>query len=306
MEKGPNMALVFSLSTLMFLLITGMETSKSLSQGPELKHVIQEDFGKDAVLQCSVNFNGISPGNVNIEKVVWWRLDQNGLHKGGPVFIYNLSNQQSSNPRMPLSPKYQLSMPPANEKDKVVSLLVKETQPEDEGLYRCVVNTNSGNTNCNFMLNVTVLQYETSTENAANQQEIPKNSYMSVAAVCVVVGSLAIGLLLLKLFQARRLRQGGTAKGTLCGEPSAPLRRCQQPLLFPKNNETDEVITSINVPLGVEECQQANNDCPEEPEEKEQKEEAPQPSAPSGVAANAAAPSGRRNPPGGMSSLILG
>uniref|UniRef100_A0A674DTP4 Jupiter microtubule associated homolog 1b n=1 Tax=Salmo trutta TaxID=8032 RepID=A0A674DTP4_SALTR len=52
---------------------------------------------------------------------------------------------------------------------------------------------------------------------------------------------------------------GGTAKGTLCGEPSAPLRRCQQPLLFPKNNETDEVITSINVPLGVEECQQANN-----------------------------------------------
>nr|XP_046193082.1 jupiter microtubule associated homolog 1-like isoform X3 [Oncorhynchus gorbuscha]XP_046193083.1 jupiter microtubule associated homolog 1-like isoform X4 [Oncorhynchus gorbuscha] len=100
---------------------------------------------------------------------------------------------------------------------------------------------------------------------------------------------------------------GGTAKGTLCGEPSAPLRRCQQPLLFPKNNETDEVITSINVPLGVEECQQASNgDCPEEPEEKEQKEEAPQPSAPSGAAANAAAPSGRRNPPGGMSSLILG
>uniref|UniRef100_A0AAZ3RU20 Uncharacterized protein n=1 Tax=Oncorhynchus tshawytscha TaxID=74940 RepID=A0AAZ3RU20_ONCTS len=55
------------------------------------------------------------------------------------------------------------------------------------------------------------------------------------------------------------LSVGGTAKGTLCGEPSAPLRRCQQPLLFPKNNETDEVITSINVPLGVEECQQANN-----------------------------------------------
>lgn len=53
-----------------------------------------------------------------------------------------------------------------------------------------------------------MLQYETSTENAANQQDIPKNSYMSVAAVCVAVGSLAIGLLLLKLFQARRLRQG--------------------------------------------------------------------------------------------------
>uniref|UniRef100_A0A4W5KG65 Uncharacterized protein n=1 Tax=Hucho hucho TaxID=62062 RepID=A0A4W5KG65_9TELE len=72
--------------------------------------------------------------------------------------------------------------------------------------------------------------------------------------------------------------------------------RCQQPLLFPKNNETDEVITSINVPLGV-------RDCPEEPEEKEQKEEAPQTSAPLRYAA---APSVRSNPPGGMSSLILG
>ncbi|CDR01142.1 unnamed protein product [Oncorhynchus mykiss] len=201
------MVLVFSLSTLMFLLITGMKTSKSLSQGPELKQVVQVDSGKDAVLECSVNISEKSTGNVNIEKVVWWRLDQNGLHKGGPVFKCNIFNQQSSNPRLQLNPKYQLPMPPANEKDKVVSLLVKETQPEDEGPYECVVNTDSGITHCNFMLKVTgkltVLQYEPSTE-----KEIPKNSYMSVAAVCVVVGSLAIGLLLLKLFQARRLRQG--------------------------------------------------------------------------------------------------
>ncbi|XP_064843039.1 uncharacterized protein LOC135554579 isoform X5 [Oncorhynchus masou masou] len=172
------MALVFSLSTLVFLLITRMETSKSLSQGPKLKQVVQVDSGKDAVLECSVNISEKSPGNVNIEKVVWWRLDQNGFHKVEPVFIC-IFNQQSSNPRLQLNPKYQLPMPPANERDKVVSLLVKETQPEDE-----------------------VFQYETSTE-----KEIPKNSYMSVAAVFVVVGSLAIGLLLLKLFQARRLRQ---------------------------------------------------------------------------------------------------
>ncbi|XP_064843036.1 uncharacterized protein LOC135554579 isoform X2 [Oncorhynchus masou masou] len=199
------MALVFSLSTLVFLLITRMETSKSLSQGPKLKQVVQVDSGKDAVLECSVNISEKSPGNVNIEKVVWWRLDQNGFHKVEPVFIC-IFNQQSSNPRLQLNPKYQLPMPPANERDKVVSLLVKETQPEDEGPYECVVNTDSGITNCNFMLNVTgnltVFQYETSTE-----KEIPKNSYMSVAAVFVVVGSLAIGLLLLKLFQARRLRQ---------------------------------------------------------------------------------------------------
>nr|XP_046193078.1 uncharacterized protein LOC124022062 isoform X7 [Oncorhynchus gorbuscha] len=189
-------------------LITGTETCKSLSQGPELKQVIQVDSGKDAVLECSVNFNGISPGNVNIEKVVWWRLDQNGLHKGEPVFKCNMFNQQSFNPRLQLNPKYQLPIPPANEKDKVVSLLVKETQPEDEGPYECVVNTDSGITNCNFMLNVTVRDQHQVPGNVADKQEIPKNSYMSVAAVCVVVGSLAIGLLLLKLFQARRLRQG--------------------------------------------------------------------------------------------------
>ncbi|XP_064866568.1 uncharacterized protein LOC135564709 isoform X2 [Oncorhynchus nerka] len=201
------MALVFSLSTLMFL-ITGTETSKSLSQGPELKPVIQVDSGKDAVLECSVNISEKSPGNVNIEKVVWWRLDQNGLHKGGPVFIYNIFNHQSSNPRLQLNPKYQLSVPPANEKDNVVSLLVKETQPEDEGPYECVVNTDSGITNCNFMPKVTVRDQHQGPGNVADKQEIPKNSYMSVAAVCVAVGSLAIGLLLLKLFQARRLRQG--------------------------------------------------------------------------------------------------
>ncbi|XP_064866569.1 uncharacterized protein LOC135564709 isoform X3 [Oncorhynchus nerka] len=204
------MALVFSLSTLMFL-ITGTETSKSLSQGPELKPVIQVDSGKDAVLECSVNISEKSPGNVNIEKVVWWRLDQNGLHKGGPVFIYNIFNHQSSNPRLQLNPKYQLSVPPANEKDNVVSLLVKETQPEDEGPYECVVNTDSGITNCNFMPkvtgNLTVRDQHQGPGNVADKQEIPKNSYMSVAAVCVAVGSLAIGLLLLKLFQARRLRQ---------------------------------------------------------------------------------------------------
>lgn len=36
----------------------------------------------------------------------------------------------------------------------------------------------------------------------------------------------------------------GTAAGTLCGEPSAPLRRCQQPLLFPKNPQPE--LTTIH------------------------------------------------------------
>ncbi|XP_039977566.1 jupiter microtubule associated homolog 1-like [Xiphias gladius] len=109
----------------------------------------------------------------------------------------------------------------------------------------------------------------------------------------------------------------GAPTGTLCGEPSAPLRRCQQPLLFPKNPQPE--LTTIhnsgaamvwNQRREVENGQeQANDECPDhvdvevEQEEQEQ-QETPQPSAPSGDA-NAAA-GGRRNPPGGKSSLILG
>ncbi|KAF4116409.1 jupiter microtubule associated homolog 1b [Onychostoma macrolepis] len=86
---------------------------------------------------------------------------------------------------------------------------------------------------------------------------------------------------------------GGEASGVLCGEPSAPLRRCQPVIVYdngapgePPANNTDQI-----------EYEQENNE-----EVVEQKEEAAQPSAPS--AANN--PSGRRNPPGGKSSLILG
>ncbi|XP_028268914.1 jupiter microtubule associated homolog 1-like [Parambassis ranga] len=106
----------------------------------------------------------------------------------------------------------------------------------------------------------------------------------------------------------------GAPTGTLCGEPSAPLRRCQQPLLFPKN--PDPELTTIhnsgaamvwNQRREVENGQeQANDDYPENVEEddQEQQRDTPQSSAPSG-GANAAT-GGRRNPPGGKSSLILG
>ncbi|XP_029914052.1 jupiter microtubule associated homolog 1 [Myripristis murdjan] len=110
----------------------------------------------------------------------------------------------------------------------------------------------------------------------------------------------------------------GSPTGTLCGEPSAPLRRCQQPLLFPKNPEPE--LTTIHnsgaamvwsqrqeVENGQE---QANDEYPEEEREQgqhgeqDEQREMPQPAAPSGVA-NAAS-GNRRNPPGGKSSLILG
>lgn len=107
----------------------------------------------------------------------------------------------------------------------------------------------------------------------------------------------------------------GAPTGTLCGEPSAPLRRVQQPLLFPKNPQP-ELTTLHNSGAaliwnqrreGENGQEQANDESPDdvegEQEEPEQKETS-QPPAPSG-GANAAA-GGRRNPPGGKSSLILG
>uniref|UniRef100_A0A3Q3J466 Immunoglobulin V-set domain-containing protein n=1 Tax=Monopterus albus TaxID=43700 RepID=A0A3Q3J466_MONAL len=89
----------------------------------------------------------------------------------------------------------------------------------------------------------------------------------------------------------------GSPTGTLCGEPSAPLRRCQQPILFPKNPEP-ELITIHNSGAamlwnqrreGENGQEQTNDECPDEAEQEEQdqqeqQKETPQPSAPSGVA----------------------
>ncbi|XP_041831622.1 jupiter microtubule associated homolog 1-like isoform X2 [Melanotaenia boesemani] len=107
----------------------------------------------------------------------------------------------------------------------------------------------------------------------------------------------------------------GAPTGTLCGEPSAPLRRCQQPLLFPKNSQPE--LTTIhnsgaamvwNQRQEVENGdEQPNDEYPDngegEQEEQEQRETS-QPPAPSGGASASAG--GRKNPPGGKSSLILG
>ncbi|KAG5832985.1 jupiter microtubule associated homolog 1-like [Anguilla anguilla] len=91
---------------------------------------------------------------------------------------------------------------------------------------------------------------------------------------------------------------GGKPTGVLCGEPSAPLRRCHH--AANQNNSVPEEASA-----GDGEAEPSSAACEEEvPEEvPEQKEEAPQPSAPT---VPAGAPAGRRNPPGGKSSLILG
>uniref|UniRef100_A0A3Q0RL86 Jupiter microtubule associated homolog 1a n=1 Tax=Amphilophus citrinellus TaxID=61819 RepID=A0A3Q0RL86_AMPCI len=75
---------------------------------------------------------------------------------------------------------------------------------------------------------------------------------------------------------------GGKPTGVLCGEPSAPLRR--------GGNHSTTSTTGTHI-LG--------NAAPEVVPE--QQEEVPQAEEPTG-----GLPSGRRNPPGGKSSLILG
>ncbi|XP_046899562.1 jupiter microtubule associated homolog 1a [Hypomesus transpacificus] len=89
---------------------------------------------------------------------------------------------------------------------------------------------------------------------------------------------------------------GGKPTGVLCGEPSAPLRRGGGQ---PSNSSSGEA------PAGDDDNDVGSADvCVEAEPAPEQRDEAP-PS--SGAQPGAAGlPSGRRNPPGGKSSLILG
>lgn len=100
----------------------------------------------------------------------------------------------------------------------------------------------------------------------------------------------------------------GTPQGTLAGEPSAPLRRVQQPLLFPKNPEPElTTIHNSGAALVWNQKQQMENGKEQPTEdvvEVEHSEEEQQQAAGSQPAG--AASGGRRNPPGGKSSLVLG
>ncbi|XP_076866393.1 jupiter microtubule associated homolog 1b [Brachyhypopomus gauderio] len=87
---------------------------------------------------------------------------------------------------------------------------------------------------------------------------------------------------------------GGEASGVLCGEPSAPLRRCHQPPIY-LNDSGEQQSNAL-----MENYEPESNDHSEEPEVCEEQQKDEQGSGPS------AGPSGRRNPPGGKSSLILG
>ncbi|XP_030597403.1 jupiter microtubule associated homolog 1a isoform X1 [Archocentrus centrarchus] len=86
---------------------------------------------------------------------------------------------------------------------------------------------------------------------------------------------------------------GGKPTGVLCGEPSAPLRRGGN---HSTSHSGDPPTTDGEISF------RENEICAAEPEVvPEQQEEVPQAEEPTG-----GLPSGRRNPPGGKSSLILG
>ncbi|XP_023647831.1 jupiter microtubule associated homolog 1a [Paramormyrops kingsleyae] len=91
---------------------------------------------------------------------------------------------------------------------------------------------------------------------------------------------------------------GGKPTGVLCGEPSAPLRRCHaQPV---QNNSATEAAFTED---GNSEKANAVEICEEPEPVQELKDEVPLPSA---HVDSAGGPANRRNPPGGKSSLILG
>nr|XP_046266609.1 jupiter microtubule associated homolog 1a isoform X2 [Scatophagus argus] len=85
---------------------------------------------------------------------------------------------------------------------------------------------------------------------------------------------------------------GGKPMGVLCGEPSAPLRRGGNP---PTNHSADAAATDGENSV-------RNIDGVAEPEAGSGQQE----EAPPAEESTAGLPSGRRNPPGGKSSLILG
>ncbi|XP_042561664.1 jupiter microtubule associated homolog 2-like isoform X2 [Clupea harengus] len=96
---------------------------------------------------------------------------------------------------------------------------------------------------------------------------------------------------------------GGEASGVLCGEPSAPLRRCHQSPIYtelapPPAPEPEPSPSRNNIK--VEDQQQPNDEVEEDlNDEATERSVAPVPTP-------AAAPTGRRNPPGGKSSFTLG
>ncbi|XP_010871274.1 jupiter microtubule associated homolog 1a isoform X1 [Esox lucius] len=93
---------------------------------------------------------------------------------------------------------------------------------------------------------------------------------------------------------------GGKPTGVLCGEPSAPLRRC----VAQSSGNHEDSNSGVCACDGDNDLGNAVNTEEAVPAQ-EQRDEAPQPSGGSAQAA-AGMPTGRRNPPGGKSSLILG
>ncbi|XP_028828942.1 jupiter microtubule associated homolog 1a [Denticeps clupeoides] len=95
---------------------------------------------------------------------------------------------------------------------------------------------------------------------------------------------------------------GGKPTGVLCGESSAPLRRCHAAAAREDGDDTKDMV-------GETHAADSNHDTMDveymdDLDVAQEKEEAASASAPTSQPSGV--PSGRRNPPGGKSSLILG
>ncbi|XP_053494333.1 jupiter microtubule associated homolog 1a [Ictalurus furcatus] len=91
---------------------------------------------------------------------------------------------------------------------------------------------------------------------------------------------------------------GGKPTGVLCGEPSAPLRRCVQQPANQTSDAQDEPSSSV---VNGDDRKNESVEAVEAVEEAEATQT--EKSAPNALSEKS---SGRRNPPGGKSSLILG
>ncbi|KAM9491543.1 jupiter microtubule associated homolog 1a isoform 1-T1 [Salvelinus alpinus] len=92
---------------------------------------------------------------------------------------------------------------------------------------------------------------------------------------------------------------GGKPTGVLCGEPSAPLRRCAAQSSANNHEDSNAGVRWLNAVFVYNAVEVEVVPAPE------QRSEALQPAAGASQPA-AGMTSGRRNPPGGKSSLVLG
>ncbi|XP_076585843.1 putative selection and upkeep of intraepithelial T-cells protein 1 homolog isoform X2 [Chaetodon auriga] len=99
-------------------------------------------YGQSSLLECVVR-TAQDVSNVQIRVVTW---KKKGVEE--PLLVFNRG-------RMMANSRYSFAEPSWNDKNMNVSLLIANTAVEDEGVYDCMVMTNSGDNTNHTNLNVT-------------------------------------------------------------------------------------------------------------------------------------------------------